>query len=300
MAVNQDGRYDLSWLPHLRGQPGLERHGPGGRQPVGRPPGRLRPDRGHRHADLQRPRHRRCRHQRPALPVGPGPDRRSRTASTCPTARPARSWPAGRIVTNGYHDRPELNAERFRGGWWHTGDLGRRHPDGSITFVAPLTRIVKSAAENIYPAEVEGCLLQPPGGEGGGHHRRARPKMDPAGVGRRRPLEGPEGETVTAEELIDALPVAHRLLQEAEPRRVRRRAAPPGLGHRLRRAGRALRGRGLPGPGFDDLNRRRRSQRVRQKRAASTTDLMAAICSQKCAAEWWSKRRLKPVAPMAT
>jgi acyl-CoA synthetase (AMP-forming)/AMP-acid ligase II len=68
----------------------------------------------------------------------------------------------GPIVTNGYHDRPELNAERFRDGWWHTGDLGRRHPDGSISFVAPLTRIVKSAAENIYPAEVEGCLNQHP------------------------------------------------------------------------------------------------------------------------------------------
>ena len=64
----------------------------------------------------------------------------------------------GPIVTNGYHRRPELNAERFRGGWWHTSDLGKRHPDGSISFVAPLTRIVKSAAENIYPAEVESCL----------------------------------------------------------------------------------------------------------------------------------------------
>jgi acyl-CoA synthetase (AMP-forming)/AMP-acid ligase II len=68
----------------------------------------------------------------------------------------------GPIVTNGYHARPTLNEERFRGGWWHTGDLGRRHDDGSITFVAPLTRIVKSAAENIYPAEVEGCLVQHP------------------------------------------------------------------------------------------------------------------------------------------
>ncbi len=68
----------------------------------------------------------------------------------------------GPIVTNGYHNRPELNAEKFRGGWWHTGDLGRRHPDGSLSFVAPLTRIVKSAAENIYPAEVEGCLVLHP------------------------------------------------------------------------------------------------------------------------------------------
>jgi len=68
----------------------------------------------------------------------------------------------GPIVTNGYHNRPELNAARFRGGWWHTSDLGRRHSDGSISFVAPLTRIVKSAAENIYPAEVEGCLSRHP------------------------------------------------------------------------------------------------------------------------------------------
>ena len=68
----------------------------------------------------------------------------------------------GPIVTSGYHDRPGLDEERFRGGWWHTGDLGRRDADGSITFVAPLTRIVKSAAENVYPAEVEGCLARHP------------------------------------------------------------------------------------------------------------------------------------------
>jgi acyl-CoA synthetase (AMP-forming)/AMP-acid ligase II len=68
----------------------------------------------------------------------------------------------GPIVTEGYHNRPELNAKRMQGGWWHTGDLGRREEDGSVTFVAPLTRIVKSAAENIYPAEVESCLVGHP------------------------------------------------------------------------------------------------------------------------------------------
>ncbi len=79
-----------------------------------------------------------------------------------PTGETGEIVARGPIITNGYHDRPQLNAERFRGGWWHTGDLGRRHEDGSLTFVAPLTRIVKSAAENIYPAEVEGCLAQHP------------------------------------------------------------------------------------------------------------------------------------------
>jgi acyl-CoA synthetase (AMP-forming)/AMP-acid ligase II len=68
----------------------------------------------------------------------------------------------GPLVMNGYHDRPELNAEKFRGGWYHTGDLARRHGDGSITFIAPMSRMIKSAAENIYPAEVEACLRQHP------------------------------------------------------------------------------------------------------------------------------------------
>ena len=68
----------------------------------------------------------------------------------------------GPTVTNGYHDRTSLNEQRMRDGWWHTGDLGRREDDGSITFIAPLTRIVKSAAENVYPAEVENCLNRHP------------------------------------------------------------------------------------------------------------------------------------------
>jgi acyl-CoA synthetase (AMP-forming)/AMP-acid ligase II len=68
----------------------------------------------------------------------------------------------GPLVMNGYHDRPALNAEKFRGGWYHTGDLARRHGDGSVTFIAPMSRMIKSAAENIYPAEVEACLRQHP------------------------------------------------------------------------------------------------------------------------------------------
>ncbi len=64
----------------------------------------------------------------------------------------------GPIVMNGYFDRKDVNVRKQRGGWHHTGDLGKREPDGSVTFVGPMTRIIKSGAENIYPAEVEGCL----------------------------------------------------------------------------------------------------------------------------------------------
>jgi acyl-CoA synthetase (AMP-forming)/AMP-acid ligase II len=68
----------------------------------------------------------------------------------------------GPVVMNGYHNRPEVNAARQRNGWWHTGDLGRVEPDGSITFIGPKARMIKSAAENIYPAEVEACLATHP------------------------------------------------------------------------------------------------------------------------------------------
>jgi acyl-CoA synthetase (AMP-forming)/AMP-acid ligase II len=68
----------------------------------------------------------------------------------------------GPIVMNGYWARDETNASRQRGQWHHTNDLGRREEDGSITFIGPKTRLVKSAAENIYPAEVEGCITRHP------------------------------------------------------------------------------------------------------------------------------------------
>ncbi len=69
----------------------------------------------------------------------------------------------GPMVMNGYYNRPELNARKFRDGWCHTGDLARRHGDGSVTFIGPMSRMIKSAAENIYPAEVEACLRLHPG-----------------------------------------------------------------------------------------------------------------------------------------
>lgn len=68
----------------------------------------------------------------------------------------------GATVMNGYHNRPELNAQRQAGGWHHTNDLGRLESDGSLSFVGPKTRLIKSAAENIYPIEVENCLKAHP------------------------------------------------------------------------------------------------------------------------------------------
>jgi len=68
----------------------------------------------------------------------------------------------GATVMCGYWNRPDLNAHRRRNGWHHTNDLGRFERDGTFTFVGPKTRMLKSAAENIYPAEVENCLRSHP------------------------------------------------------------------------------------------------------------------------------------------
>jgi long-chain acyl-CoA synthetase len=65
---------------------------------------------------------------------------------------------AGPQVMSGYRNRAEETARRQAGGWHHTNDLGRRESDGSLSFVGPKGRLIKSAAENIYPAEVEGAL----------------------------------------------------------------------------------------------------------------------------------------------
>ncbi|HSW04925.1 AMP-binding protein [Aquabacterium sp.] len=69
----------------------------------------------------------------------------------------------GPTVMQGYWRRPELNTQRQRDGWHHTNDLGRREADGSLSFIGPKVQMIKSGAENIYPAEVEGCLRQHPG-----------------------------------------------------------------------------------------------------------------------------------------
>ncbi|MGI6873380.1 AMP-binding protein [Amycolatopsis sp. 3B14] len=68
----------------------------------------------------------------------------------------------GPHVFSGYFDRPELNAAKFRGGWHHTGDLGRREKDGTISFLGPKLRMIKSGGENVYPAEVERALTTHP------------------------------------------------------------------------------------------------------------------------------------------
>ncbi len=64
---------------------------------------------------------------------------------------------------SGYWQAPETNAEEFRGGWFHMGDVFIRNPDGTLDFVDRVKYLIKSGGENIYPAEIERVLLDDPG-----------------------------------------------------------------------------------------------------------------------------------------
>ncbi len=79
-----------------------------------------------------------------------------------PTGETGELVARGVTVMNGYWNRPDENARRSAGGWHHTGDLGRYEADGTLTFVGPAGRMLKTGAENVYPAEVEACLRAHP------------------------------------------------------------------------------------------------------------------------------------------
>ena len=70
----------------------------------------------------------------------------------------------GNNVMTGYYQRPEDTATAFRGGWFHSGDLAVRHPDGYIELRDRAKDIIISGGENISTIEVERCIYQHPAG----------------------------------------------------------------------------------------------------------------------------------------
>ncbi len=70
----------------------------------------------------------------------------------------------GPMVFKGYWDLPEDNAYTFRGGWHHTGDLGRFDEDGFLWYAGRKAEkeLIKPGGENVYPAEVEKAILAHP------------------------------------------------------------------------------------------------------------------------------------------
>jgi long-chain acyl-CoA synthetase len=69
----------------------------------------------------------------------------------------------GHNVMKGYLGRPEQTAEAFRGGWFHTGDLGYVDEDGFFFVVDRSKDLVIRGGYNVYPREIEEVLFEHPG-----------------------------------------------------------------------------------------------------------------------------------------
>jgi len=70
----------------------------------------------------------------------------------------------GPIVFQGYWKEKELTEHALRGGWHHTGDLGRSDDDGYLWVMGRKAEkeLIKTGGENVYPVEVEKTILDHP------------------------------------------------------------------------------------------------------------------------------------------
>ena len=68
----------------------------------------------------------------------------------------------GNLVMKGYLKNAAATDEAFRGGWFHSGDLGVWHPDGYIELRDRSKDIIISGGENISTIEVEGVIFGHP------------------------------------------------------------------------------------------------------------------------------------------
>jgi acyl-CoA synthetase (AMP-forming)/AMP-acid ligase II len=68
----------------------------------------------------------------------------------------------GQHVMSGYWNRPEASVAALRGGWLHTGDIGRMDDEGFLYLVDRRNDVIITGGSNVYPREVEDVLSAHP------------------------------------------------------------------------------------------------------------------------------------------
>ncbi|WP_238364042.1 AMP-binding protein [Mesobacterium pallidum] len=69
----------------------------------------------------------------------------------------------GYLVMAGYFDMPEKTAETIDAeGWLHSGDLAELSASGHLRIVGRLKDMIIRGGENVYPVEIEDCLMDHP------------------------------------------------------------------------------------------------------------------------------------------
>jgi long-chain acyl-CoA synthetase len=68
----------------------------------------------------------------------------------------------GPSVMKGYWKKPEVTAEAFRGGRFHTGDIGFIDKDGYVTLVDRKKDMILSGGFNVFPRNIEEAIYEHP------------------------------------------------------------------------------------------------------------------------------------------
>jgi len=68
----------------------------------------------------------------------------------------------GPNIFKGYYKNPEATKKAFASGWFHTGDIGYRDPDGFFYIADRKSDMIIRGGENIYPREIDNVLYDHP------------------------------------------------------------------------------------------------------------------------------------------
>lgn len=68
----------------------------------------------------------------------------------------------GNMGMKGYLKNPTATKDAFAGGWFHSGDIAVKHPDGYLEIKDRSKDVIISGGENISSVEVEGTIYQHP------------------------------------------------------------------------------------------------------------------------------------------
>ena len=81
------------------------------------------------------------------------------TGDEVPAGQRGEIWLRGRGLMPGYFRDPEATRAVMReGGWYASGDIGERGPDGALFVVDRLKEMIIRSGFNVYPGEVEAVL----------------------------------------------------------------------------------------------------------------------------------------------
>jgi len=79
-----------------------------------------------------------------------------------PDGEPGEIVIRGHNIMKGYWKRPDATKEALRSGWFHSGDIGVRAPEGYYTIVDRKKDMIIRGGFNVYPREIEEVLYGHP------------------------------------------------------------------------------------------------------------------------------------------